>query len=227
MTTLRSLWKRYWALPWKWKAGIAGGLLVAIFVVGAVTGGEDSQTTTPPADASTDTPAPTPSPTPKTTDTPRPTNTPAPTNTPKPTATPEPPTSIPGLTAADITKNLEPRGFKCSGPDRGQTMELWSCTSTSTSTIITVSFMGASATRIRSVSATVIVTAPGQPDSPAADFLGYLATLPYDRADPAKARAWVEANISAGGELVIGDARFTLSGPKGGRSLDIVAVGAR
>lgn len=82
---------------------------------------------------------------------------------------------------------------------------------------------GESANRIDSVSATVVVY--NGSDTPAADFLGFLATVPFDGDDPATARSWVAANISTGGTMEIGSARFTLSGPLGGRSLDIIAFG--
>lgn len=221
--TLATAARRSWS---KWRAGVAASALVMVVAIGSAcgSGGNDQGGAAKP---STDTPAATtatakPTDAPAPTSTPASTNTPVPTNTPRPsptaTPTPAPPEYISGLTAADVTKNLEPRGFKCRGPRSGQTMQLWDCSSGDGN--IQVSFMGASPTRIRSVSATAL-------GSDAASFLRFLASLPYKDADPAKAQEWVTANVAAGGETVIGSARFVISGPAGARSLDIVAIGAK
>lgn len=150
----------------------------------------------------------------------------------RPPATASPaPEVIAGLALVDITKNLEPRGFRCEGPRQLQTMASWTCSGTQGADVeFRVDVIGASPTRVRSVNATVTQYQAQPSDATAANFLGFIATLPYTDAEPQRARAWVEANIARrDATMTIGTARFSLSRARTGRahSLDIVAVGAR
>ncbi len=93
-----------------------------------------------------------------------------------------------------------------------------------------VEVQGTDPTRIRTVDATVLQYQAQPTDAIAAEFLGFIATLPYDNADPARARDWVRSNIArSGSELVIASARFELTRADTGRAhiLDVIAVGAR
>lgn len=54
----------------------------------------------------------------------------------------------------------------------------------------------------------------------AAKFLGFIATMPYDGAEPANARLWVASNIhKTNAETVIGNVWFELSGDGSMREL--------
>ena len=121
------------------------------------------------------------------------------------------PVAIAGLTAADVKLNLENRGFTCTGPGGGASVN-YACTSSG----YQVFFSGPGVTSIASVNAVALGD-----DSAAREFLGYVATLPYDGADPTKARSWVDANVGTNATTTIGNAKFTLGGPSGGRTLDI------
>lgn len=129
-------------------------------------------------------------------------------------STPSSPGSIPGLTAADIKLNLQDRDFTCDGPRSDATGGgiSYSCTSPG----YRVYIHGSGVTNIDSVTAFALGD-----DATAASFLGYLASVPYRGADQARARVWVESNVSTGGSLVIGGVTFRLGGPDGGRTLDI------
>ena len=64
-------------------------------------------------------------------------------------------------------------------------------------------------------------------DSIAIDYLGFLATLPYDGSDPQQAREWIEntlPRITGNGdvkETIIGNIRFQLYGSSSNMSLKI------
>src|SRR5690606_22452325 len=98
-----------------------------------------------------------------------------------PTPTPAVREFIPGLTAVDVTGNVERRGLTCEGPTTEPAGVSWFC---SDGTFV-VSASGASPTRLRAVSAGAV----GVDDQTAAAFLGYIATLPYDTSQPEEARA--------------------------------------
>lgn len=152
------------------------------------------------------------------TDTPRPTNTPVPTNTPipptaapKPTNTPQPkptaaPTSppaatatpfvagIPGLHPVDIKVELGNRGFDCGDVEEGVTHYSWTCRREVSTIEFVVTFYARSLDTVDFVTAVVL-----QPASPAVEIaspvLGFMATMPYDNAEPDAARAWVEQTL--------------------------------
>jgi len=123
--------------------------------------------------------------------------------------------TIPGLTAADVTGNLERRGLDCTGIriESGGTAT-WFCSGSAGQ----VTVRGTSPTRIRAVNAAAFGS-----DRQAADFLGFVATVPYDGAQPQSARAWVESQVASGGSTSFGGARFQLGGPAQARWLDIIA----
>lgn len=141
------------------------------------------------ASAQTNTPVP---PTPTATS--RPTEAPP---TPVPTArNTEPPATglIPGLTPADVTLNMEERNFDCTNAERGQLYYTWVCTRENTAYTLRVDVYARVLATVDYVSATAIQY--GTPDDDfAASFLGFVATLPYDGAEPENARAWVESTL--------------------------------
>jgi hypothetical protein len=136
---------------------------------------------------------------------------------------PEPPT-IPGLSSAEVRLALENQGLDCNGPNIGENLMKWTCVGVYGGAELEVQMQGASPTSIRSVKA--MVANPSTDDALAADFLGYVSTVPYEDGAPAVARSWVEANVGAVGaevrrERTIGNARFELYGPPATRTLEI------
>lgn len=130
---------------------------------------------------------------------------------------------IPGITAADITLNLEKKGFECE-LWIGQVNPEWMCTLRLPGDVgeARVLVHGYSPTRILFIDATVMAWLVPIVDA-ATPILGYIATLPYEGAEPEKARAWVEQAIAAGGEhtTVINGVRFRVHGTDYVRTLDI------
>jgi hypothetical protein len=224
-------WERFWRMSWWLKGPIIG--FVALSVVAGIgslfDGGEDdgsesavqaTVTATPGEDAQTQTPL--------VTETPDQTTPETATPTVEPTVepAPAPPQFIRGLAAVDITGNLEDLGFECDGPHQLQTLQEWVCErGTFSPDNIFVSVLGASASQIRSVDASYLHVSGDL--SAAADFLGFIATIPYEDASPADAQAWVEANISGSADTTFGSANYSLYGPDTGKTLEIVATGAQ
>lgn len=136
-------------------------------------------------------------------------------------------TAIKGLTHADLSLNLEKRGFKCSAT-QGQTMRLYRCESSEAGGQVSydVSYMGANATTIAQVTATVLQYGSAPSDRVAAQFLGYIASIPYDGGQPADTRRWAEGNVGADAETTVASARFEMRrGNPRARTLVIAAVG--
>ena len=55
---------------------------------------------------------------------------------------------------------------------------------------------------------------------------GVLAGLHFDGGDQAKARQWLQATMAAGGNTVIGPAKYKLAGDAGRRTFDVKASGS-
>lgn len=119
--------------------------------------------------------------------------------------------AIPGLTAADVKLNLEKLGFSCAGPELGSDeMVSWNCSSKSSKYEYLVEILGYSPTKIVMIEATALNYTAGNTNSLVSDFLSYLATLPYDGADPVSASNWVKSNIARNSETIISNVKFQL-----------------
>jgi hypothetical protein len=117
---------------------------------------------------------------------------------------------------ADVTINLEERGLECSGAESRELMSLsyyaWSCRGEKLGVLMEAEIRSTRLGRVDYISARAY--------SPlvelAAPFLGFVATMPYDNADPARARLWVEETLLGLGdglaENEIAGAKFRLSG---------------
>jgi hypothetical protein len=136
---------------------------------------------------------------------------------------------IAGLAVPDIVSHLADHGLDCEGPrPRGETMSSWECRPPSKAGGVEreVPIVGQDRERIRSVTARVSGDDSGMPpEEAAADFLGFVATLPYEGADPARAGQWVRENVTSGGKLTIGTANFELYSEERARILRIIAAG--
>lgn len=140
---------------------------------------------------------------------------------------PQRPTTIKGLGAVDVYGNLEDQGLGCRGPIMGVSLAHWQCEGTDGLSQLHVEISGESATQITSVEADV--TSPSKNDVLAADFLGYVATIPYRGSRPHEAQSWVESKIGevdtgVSREKTIGSVKFRLYGPPTARILEIHGV---
>ena len=97
-----------------------------------------------------------------------------------------------------------------------------------------MTYASESPVRVRLVTASIAAIRPLDPATanPAAGvFLGFIATLPYDRAEPQRAQDWAKAIVAnKGATLTIGDAFFEIAEttkPGDSYRLNIMALGAR
>lgn len=146
---------------------------------------------------------------------------------------------IPGIAAADIKLNLQKLGLKFTGPRPAKSFDGYlddgEGVDPDTGVTLSCSIIAVDPLKIKYVTFRVDGTAvagilpPEYFIAVAKGFLGYTATLPYDGAEPAKARAWVEENIGRAnkpGSIItkIGPVEFTLAGGKYLRFLSVRAI---
>lgn len=118
--------------------------------------------------------------------------------------------SFKGIYAVDVYGNLESKGFSVEKlRDSGLGLSAWYCSMTQGNTVYKVDASGESETKVSNVRAT-ITGDRNSIDSMAAQFLGYVASLPYEGSSPNRARAWVESNIGRSASTEIGGVRFEL-----------------
>jgi hypothetical protein len=183
-----------------------------------------AEATAPPSATLRSAPTKTTAPTP--TEEPIPSPTLAPTGTRPPTATTQP-AGLPGLMPADVTVNLEQRGLTCSSAEA--TFDggfVWSCSREAYDVLLYVDVYSSSLVTVDMIDASVIFYSSADDDL-ASQFLGFIATMPYDGAQPLDAREWVETTLPtirvAGDvrEITIGGVDFILFGMPTARSLEM------
>ena len=130
---------------------------------------------------------------------------------------------IPGLSSVDVAtglKYLSGTDFRCSGssPDRGMSKEVCRSSSEEDSAVYEVTILSESATVVRWVQA----TAYDAPEDKAAEVLGYVARISLPDTDSINAEAWVNRNISPGGQYFAKGAELRLYGSEKARTLEIV-----
>ena len=128
--------------------------------------------------------------------------------------------TIPGLVAVDVHGNFSDKGFECDGMKIIGDDNLWNCEEKDQSHSYQVEVFGTSPTQIKSVRYTSLDFS-GSPDEVARQFLAYGASLQYDGADPAAAKAWVEGNVGKNAETEIGGVKFELTAAGTARMLRI------
>lgn len=117
----------------------------------------------------------------------------APTNMLEPTST-KVTGSLPGLMPADVKINLEQRGFTCGSVEQGQNVYIWSCKQETALYTLRVDIYSRTLFTVDLIDSGAIQY--GTPDIELAkSFLGFMATMPYDRAVQKEARTWVENTI--------------------------------
>ena len=137
---------------------------------------------------------------------------------------PEPaPSNIPGLTPQDVYLNLENRGFRCSEPElMGPENDVrWTCERQEAKGKYLVEINSKDANSVRLLKAWVISHEPARADALAEDFLGYVAKVPYEGAQPEEAKAWVEHNVGSKASAEFGGVSYTLGGKAGRRFLGL------
>jgi hypothetical protein len=118
----------------------------------------------------------------------------APSNTPAPTPTEKISAFLPGLKPADVTVNLEQRGFTCSSVEQGQLYYVRTCNKDTVGYSLHVEIYGRELFSVDFIDSTVLQYATPDIDF-AASFLGFMATMPYDGAVQDESRSWVETTL--------------------------------
>jgi hypothetical protein len=119
--------------------------------------------------------------------------------------------TIPGIAAVDLHGNLTDRGFSLD-KNLSSAIKSWTCTQKNESNMYEAIVYGRGATEITKIQATAQNYSTGNTGKMAAEFLGFVATLPYDGATPAQSRTWVENNINSNTSTVIGGVTFEIFG---------------
>ena len=95
---------------------------------------------------------------------------------------------------ADVTVNLEQRGFTCGSVEQGQLYYVRTCKEDTVDYSLRVDIYGREAFSIDLIESAVLQFV--NPDNEfAASFLGFMATMPYDGAIQQEARDWVETTL--------------------------------
>lgn len=164
--------------------------------------------------------------------------TPAPIPTRPPTATLpltvtsiEAPPGIPGLEHGSLRLNLKDIGFECKPIDSiqsggQQTVTVSGCQKQEDGYLMGIDTASRDPNDLDQIKAYVVFT--GEPDPAVAEaFLGMIAGLPYEGADPDAATAWVKENLAAiQGDTDVktawfGPVHFELSGNEQGKNLRV------
>ncbi len=124
---------------------------------------------------------------------------------------------IPGITAADVKLNFTDKGFTCDGPRAVDDQYLgffilYSCEFKTDEYEYRVEFDGESVTDILSVQGIVLNYGQRSLEEVATEFLGYVATLPYEGSNPEEAKVWAQQNIGVKTEIKIGGVTFDSAG---------------
>src|SRR5215217_7037154 len=143
---------------------------------------------------------------------------------PEPKSKPKPePKNIPGLTPQDVYLSLENRGFTCSEPEvMGHENDVrWTCERQEAKGRYLVEINSKDANSVRLLKAWVIADDPARADALAQDFLGYIARVPYEGAQPEEAKAWVEHSVGSKASAKFGGVSYTLAAKAGRRFLGL------
>ncbi len=135
---------------------------------------------------------------------------------------------IPGANRIDVTKNLEDRDFTCEVETDSDGLKTWYCEDDAANHNYVVEIYGKSSSEILSVVATASNFSIADTNELVDDFLGYIASLPYDNAQRSEARQWVKDSLSKVNEdgdedisKVFSNVKYTVSGESRLRMLEI------
>jgi hypothetical protein len=127
-----------------------------------------------------------------------------------------------GATSDAIVGDLQSLGLTCRPPVVRGNATHWVCMKKTKELMCEVEVTGVSPTAIASISATSVVYT-GNSDEIARAFLGKVAAVHYNGADPFAAMKWVELNMGKSAETTFGNVTFLLGGAGGTRVLRIHA----
>ncbi|MBA3727120.1 MAG: hypothetical protein H0W86_11920 [Armatimonadetes bacterium] len=116
---------------------------------------------------------------------------------------------IPGLVAVDVHGNFTNKGFTLTKINELD-QHLWTCVKEDEVRRMSVDALGASTTKIASVRGFYVDKSDGDADQLAKDFLGYVASIPYEGAEPNRAKEWVRTNVGSNSTVTIGGVSFEL-----------------
>ena len=127
-----------------------------------------------------------------------------------------------GLWANDIREAVGKIGLTCKGPTQENRTNVWMCESGTPLVSYQLRFYGGAPGKIEYLNAVVIQSGPAK-DAVPLRFFGVLAGLHFDGGEPAQAREWLTKTFEAGGNTVIGPAKYKLAGDAKRRVFDIKA----
>jgi hypothetical protein len=136
----------------------------------------------------------------------------------------EPLTTIPRLGAYELARELHRLGFACPPPFRLIGALLWVMSWQSGGAQYRVEILGRDASAVEHVEASFWGAKPHVADEHIAAFLAFVASVPYQGCDPARAREWVRLNHAADAETTIGPARLKITHPGLTTALAITAI---
>ena len=116
---------------------------------------------------------------------------------------------IPGIAAVDVHGNFTNKGFILK-KDLNTKLASWMCVQETSEYYFDVTVYGKDASRITKIEATALNYTNKDTASVVRDFIGYVATIPYDGSQPVKARQWVFDNINKNASMTIGTVRFEI-----------------
>ncbi len=117
---------------------------------------------------------------------------------------------VPGITPVDVYLNYTKLGFKLTKISNSGGY-LWTCKEVTDDHTFIVEIYSSDINSVTSIRATAINHDPEQDtDDVAKDFLGHVATTPFDGNQPAKMRDWVKNNMGRTGKLSGGDVKIEM-----------------
>lgn len=121
--------------------------------------------------------------------------------------------AIPGIQLADVSLNLTNKGFSKTGPTKIGSIYSTTCKQSQVGLEMICVIDGHTPSAVHRISANVLQTAfpEDQTSTVAAEFLSYVASIPFDGADTRANSDWVRDNIENGGQMTVGPVRFEIA----------------
>lgn len=130
-----------------------------------------------------------------------------------------------GLHASDLTKAARERGLACQDPMKQGAQTHWVCEARTPLTSYLFEFYGKVPGRIEYIRLVIGQSGPPKHEN-TGPWLGYLASLRYEGAEPDTARTWLEEHLTSGGQTTIGTAKWKLSGDMARLVTEVKAPGS-
>ncbi|MCG2726166.1 MAG: zinc ribbon domain-containing protein [Elusimicrobia bacterium] len=116
---------------------------------------------------------------------------------------------IPNLEAVDVYGNLTKKGFILKRESTDNRLK-WVCSEKKSGHNYTVEIRGNNSDKIYLVEATALNYSHISTNQKVKDFLGYVASVPYENAKQALASNWVKSNIHHNSSIVISGIKFEI-----------------